>query len=406
MACVAVLELVAYAVAGLVALGAVTLPIWAIVVLRRRQDAIRRQDPPDGAPPPTAIVLPVKGDHQGLAANLDAILDQDHPDLLVRVVVDDVGDPAVPTIEAVLAKHDDLDAELVVVEEASDLGSFRIGKARAHAAGLEAVPDDREALLFCDADARPRRDWARRMTAPLADPPEAGGPGAVTAYRWYVSEDHGTWSRLRAQWNGAGHDALLDEDVRFCWGGSMAVRRDLFEARDVLDRMRDAIADDVALTEAVREAGGSIRYEPRAACLNVEDCDAYGCLEWCVRQTAIVRETMPDLWRFAAAVYALSVGLFAVGTGLALAGTVASDPVLATLGAAFLVPVLSTPARTRLRWSFFRQMLADDGDRLRDEPDDEGLAVLLPFFSLAVILASALTDRIAWRGRTYKIGRS
>lgn len=401
----AVLTLIAYAVAGLVAVGAVVLPIAGIVWLKRRQAKIRARDPPDRTPPPTAVLLPVKGDHQGLAANLEAILDQDHPDLTYTVVVDDPGDEAVPTIERVLAKRDDVDAELVSVADAGELGEFRIGKSRAHAAGLEAIGGDREALLFCDADARPRRDWARLMTAPLADHPDVGGPGAVTAYRWYVSEDHGTWSRLRAQWNGAGHDALLDEEARFCWGGSMAVRLDVFEDRGVLDRMRETVADDVALTDAVRDAGWPIRYEPRAACLNVEDCDAGTCLAWCTRQTAIVRATMPRLWRFAAAVYSLSVGLFAVGVGLVVAGSVAPDPLLATLGAAYLVPVLSNPARTRLRWSFFRGMLDEDGRRLEAEPDAEGLALLLPFFSLAVVLASAMTDEIAWRGRRYKIDR-
>lgn len=399
----ALLTLLGLVLAGLVALGAVTFPIAGIWVLRRRQDEILRADPPDRSPPPTAVVLPVRGDHQGLAANLEAILDQDHADLQVRIVVDTRDDPAVPTIETVLAKHADLDVEMVVVEEADDLGSFRIGKARAHAAGLARTDADREAVLFCDADARPRRDWARRMTAPLVDHPDVGGPGAVTAYRWYVSEEHGTWSRLRAQWNGTGHDALLDEEARFCWGGSMAVRRDVLEARDVLDRMRDTVADDVALTDAVREAGWPIRYEPRAACLNVEDCDARGCLAWCVRQTAIVRATMPRLWRFAAVVYTLSVGLFAVGTGLVVAGSAAGDPLLSTLGAAYLVPVLSNPARTRLRWSFFRDVMAEDARALDREPDSEGLALALPFVSAAVLWASAATDEIAWRGRTYRV---
>lgn len=399
----AALTLIAYAVSGLVAVGAVGLPIAGILVLRKRQAEVLDDDPPDRTPPPTAVLLPIRGDHQGLASNLAAILDQDHPDLQFRIVVDDLDDEAVPTVEQVLARRDDVDAELVSVEEADDLGGFRIGKSRAHAAGLKAIDADRETLLFCDADARPRRDWARLMTAPLVDHPDVGGPGAVTTYRWYVSEDHGTWSRLRAQWNGTGHDALLDEEARFCWGGSMAVRRDVFEDRGVLDRMRETVADDVALTEAVRDAGWSIRYEPRAACLNVEDCDAGTCLAWCTRQTAIVRATMPRLWRFAATVYTLSVGLFAVGVGLVVAGSVVPDPLLAALGAAYLVPVLSNPARTRLRWSFFRRMVAEDGPRLEAEPDDEGLALLLPFFSVAVVWASAMTDEIAWRGRTYRI---
>lgn len=397
----------------LVALGAVGLPLWSLRAGRRRQRELldRAAEPPADAPPATVIV-PVRGRHQGLDANVEAILDQDHPDLEWLFVVDDAGDPATPILREALEEAPD-EARLVVVDdEAPDVGAFPTGKSRAHAAALRHVRPASEVLLFADADARPRPDWARRMTGPLAEHPGPGDPdaprsdrptGAVTAYRWYVSEDHGFWSRLRAQWNGSGHAAMLQDDLRFCWGGSMAIRRDVFERCRVVERMRTMLSDDVALTAAVRDAGYAIRYAPRASSLCIEDCDREACVEWCVRQSALTRVGMPRLWRLSVAAFAAAVGAFAAGSALLGFAGASRDPWALLVGASLLVPVLVHPLRTRSRWRFFREAMAQDGAAVESEPDLPFLALAQPFFMLYVLLRSARIEEIEWRGRTYDL---
>lgn len=414
------------ALLALLALGAVGLSVAGTVGLLRRQRAALaaspEDPPPDDAVPPTAVVVPVRGEHQGLADNVRALLAQDHPDLEWVFVVDDRGDAAVPVLEGVLKEDRPHPARLVSVQEVEaedgDLGDFRIGKARAHAAALARIADDREVVLFADADVRPRPDWARRLTAPLAGDPGPGPPdpdvpladrpvGATTTFRWYLSERRGFWSRVRAQWNAVGHDALLSEDHRFCWGGSMAVRRDVLERCGVVERMRTYVTDDVALSDAVNEHGYRVAHDPRAAVATVEGCDREACVEWCVRQAALVKASLPRLWSLSLAIYALAVGLFVVGAGLVGVGLGLPpvDPWLAAAGAAMMVPVLSNPLRTRARWSFFREVLTAPWEReaLDREPDLPGLALGQPFFMLMVLLRSARLDAVEWRGRTYPL---
>ncbi|HVL87900.1 MAG TPA: glycosyltransferase family 2 protein [Candidatus Thermoplasmatota archaeon] len=389
------LEAIALAALLLVALGCVAFPVASVLVARRLQREALAQTFAEWKPPVT-VVLPCRGEQQGFEENLRAIAAQAYPDFELLVAVDSADDPSADAFRRVAPPR----ARLVVVDrDGADAPEFRSGKARAQATAVRRARPASRAIVFVDADVRPARDWLSRMVEPLSDP----AVGAVTAYRWYVSERHGFWSRLRAQWNGTGLDAMLLSRYRFCWGGSMALRRETYELARVEDAMREAIAEDVALTRAVERLGLLVAFAPRACSVNVEDTDRGGCLEWCVRQTALTRESMPRLWRFAAAVYGASVALFVLGVAAAAAGFARADPTLALAGAAMTIPVLSNPLRTRMRWRFFRELLPGHRPLLDAERDSAATSLFQPFLMLYVLHRSRRVRAIAWRGRTYAL---
>lgn len=389
-------ETVSYALLGLVALGAVLFPVASIVLgARWQRRALARRYPPGFAPAATVIV-PVRGHHQGLDENLGAIASQRYPDFEVLLVVDRDDDPAADVVRGLNLPHTRL---LSVERHGHGLGAFRIGKCRAQACGVRHARRESRVLAFADADARPGPDWLQEMILPLQD----ARVGAVTAYRWYVSERRGFWSRVRSQWNGTGLDAMLMDKYRFCWGGSMAIRRKTFQEGDVLEAWRTSITDDVALTRAVQTMGRVVAFAPRACSVNVEECTRAQCVEWCVRQTALTRESMPKLWRFAARIYAASAALFLAGVGLVALAVVWHRPPLELAGYALLAPMLTTPIRTRLRWRFMRGAIPSHRDAIRREGDSPLLGLLMPWFMLYVIARSARVGTIEWRGRRYEV---
>ncbi len=243
--------------------------------------------PPESSPAAT-VFLPCRGVDDGLDANLSAFFSQDHPDFEVIVVVDSEDDAAVPVIRDVLARNAN---GRLVVAGAADGESQKVHNLR------EAVPhaDQRsEVFVFADSDVRPESSWLRFLIAPLDD--EA--VGCATGYRWFVSKRLGIASELLSVWNASIASALgPNRKGNFCWGGSMAVRRKVFERLAMRDRWRGTLSDDFAMTRAMNDAGLEIGFVPQALCASIGDGGFRNLLEFTTRQMKITRVYSPHLWK-------------------------------------------------------------------------------------------------------------
>jgi cellulose synthase/poly-beta-1,6-N-acetylglucosamine synthase-like glycosyltransferase len=263
----------------------------------------------------------------------------------------------------------------------------------------EADPSS-EVFAFLDTDARPRADWLRSLVAPLGD----GLTGASTGYRWFLPARGGLASQLRSVWNASIASALGHDTRRnFCWGGSMAVRRETFGRLGMRERWRGTVSDDYALTSALQAEALPIRFVP--ACLNasVEDCTFGELLEFTTRQLKITRVYAPRLWAFVLVSNLLFVSAFFGGLALTVAR--------AALGLSFVWPLALVSAVFLLGlWkSFFRLravalVLEDEHDRLR-----AGVWAHLLLWPLTAAvflynaLAAARSRRIRWRGIVYEL---
>src|SRR5437870_1718912 len=102
---------------------------------------------------------------------------------------------------------------------------------------------------------------------------------------------------MRSVWNASIASALGPNTTsNFCWGGSMAIRRDVFDAVDMREKWLGTLSDDFAVTRAMNAAGLPIVFVPRALTASVEDCSLSKAVEFTNRQMKITRVYAMPLW--------------------------------------------------------------------------------------------------------------
>ncbi|MBP7415547.1 MAG: glycosyltransferase, partial [Pyrinomonadaceae bacterium] len=245
--------------------------------------------------PFATILVPCRGIDKGLGENLAAFLTQDYTQYEVIFVVDDKNDPAVAVINAIVTK-----AETRPVGSVPTVKLIIADKAIHSAQKVENlrdavlhVSDQSQVFVFADSDARPSMNWLRALIAPHAD----ANVGASTGYRWFISKNPTFGSELRSAWNASITSALgPNTKSNFCWGGSMAMRRDTFERLEMHEKWSGVLSDDFAVTRTVKAAGLPIIFVPQALTATVEDCTLAETVEFTTRQMKITRVYATPLW--------------------------------------------------------------------------------------------------------------
>lgn len=350
--------------------------------------------------PYVTVIAPCRGIDAGLEENLLALVKQDYPAYEVIFVVDDQNDPAVQVIEGVRTGSDGdsvtVTSKLVVAQKAQS-SSQKVENLR------EAVllADERsEAFVFVDSDARPSENWLRYLVAPL----ENENAGAATGYRWFISDNPTFSSEMRSAWN-ASIASALGPDLRsnFCWGGSMAIRRDLFERINMRERWSGTLSDDFAVTRVMKEIGMPIVFVPQALTASVEDCSFAEMLEFTTRQMKITRVYSPDLWMLSF----VGSGLFNVVMIAAFLITILSKQndfaVFASIFTIAAVSVFST-GKAWLRMKAVRLALPHHRKQLdRQFWAQNTLWLLTPALFFYNSLSALISRRLTWRGITYEL---
>ncbi|CAN5838548.1 glycosyltransferase family 2 protein [soil metagenome] len=236
-----------------------------------------------------SIIVPCRGLDQDLHENLSALFQQNFPDYEILFVIDDKADEAVKVIEEVSRKGAKT-AKLVVAGKATR-SSQKVHNLRQ---AILKVSEKSEIFVFVDSDARPSKNWLRNLVAPLQDETI----GCATGYRWFVSKKNNFASRLRSVWNASIASALGANVKRnFCWGGSTAIRRDVFERLNLREKWRGTLSDDFTLTNAMNAANLPICFVSQCLTATVEDCNGRELLEFTTRQMKITRIYAPHLWK-------------------------------------------------------------------------------------------------------------
>jgi ceramide glucosyltransferase len=240
----------------LLAAGAAGVAYLAAACLRVAAFRRRPPSPPDGFTPPVTVLKPVCGLDHGLEDNLRSFCDQDYPAYQVVFGVRDPGDPAIPVIRRVIRELGDRDVSLVVGGGAAG-GNPKAGNlAHMHPSARHGI------LVVADSDMRVGRDYLRAVVVPFADP----GVGAATCL-YAGNPAPGLASRLGALYI---NDwflpsvlvALAIQDLRFCFGATMAVRREVLESIGGFEALAPYLADDYMLGEMVSRRGHAVRLAP------------------------------------------------------------------------------------------------------------------------------------------------
>ena len=198
---------------------------------------------------PVSVLKPLCGAEPGLYENLRSFVDQDYPAVQIVLGVRDPGDGALPIARALIRDRRRRDIALVV--------NSRVAGSNLKVANLEnMLPASRhDWIVLADSDMRVTRDYLSVVTAPLARPET----GLVTCLYKGVASG-GLWSQLAAmQINFSFLPGAMVGDVikvgNGCFGATIALRRDVLDRIGGFARLRDELADDHRLGEAVRGLG-------------------------------------------------------------------------------------------------------------------------------------------------------
>jgi GT2 family glycosyltransferase len=386
-----VLELSSGVTAVVVALGVVSAAAAVRSLLgsaRCLEYARRAKHPPAVVPdaqlPEVTLIVPCCGDEDGLEANLAALLDQPYPRFQLRFAVADPDDPALPVIERVRARHTGL-STLVVAGRSRGRGQ----KIHNLLAALDA-DSLAEVVVFADSDGRPEPGWLRRLVAGLRAP----DVGVASSYRFYRPWPASFGTLLRSVWNLSVLTLLGDHDRNFAWGGSMAIRSEVFRDAGVRDAWRGALSDDYALTHAVRRAGLRVAFVPECL-VGCEGAASTGAaLSWAARQISITRVYWPALFRAAAVSSLCATGflmLAPVAGGRLALGLLAAVLSLGCLSGGLRAMALARLApqwRGDVRRCFWAYVL---------------LAPIAGLVTTYGVLRALASRRIEWRGTRYEM---
>jgi cellulose synthase/poly-beta-1,6-N-acetylglucosamine synthase-like glycosyltransferase len=353
---------------------------------------------PDYGPFATVFV-PCRGLDQGLKENITAIFAQDYPSFEIIFVTDRADDPSLAVIEDArrsFAGKSGPTMRIVISGSAAGTGQ----KVHNLAVAVAQADPQSEIFVFVDTDARPAPTWLQFLIRPLQDL----GLGATTGYRWFIPVRGGIASHLRSVWNAAIASALGEQaEKNFCWGGSTAIRRVIFDRCRILDSWRGTVSDDFALTRALHEAGLPIKFVPQCLTASFEDCTMSELVEFTTRQLKITRAYAAHLWRgvlIGSIVFAI---VFFGGTALVI--------IRGLLGRSFVTPLVLLliifclgAMKSHLRLRAVSQLIPDP--RLRSFGATVAQLLLWPLASALYLynaLAATFSRRITWRGITYEL---
>jgi len=263
---------------------AILLGIFGLLDGIRSARHIRTYRPESNWRPRVLVICPCKGIDAGFRDNAASILNQDYPHLRVVFVVEDESDAANALLK-------ELHATILI----AGIATVRGQKVHNLIHAVEHAAEDSEVFVFCDSDARYSSDWISNLIPPLEDHTVA----VSTGYRWYMAEPGSIPSLIRSIWNASVVTALGSHSRNFAWGGSMALRRDVFDRIRVRDAWDHAVSDDFAVTHAARAAEMRIVFVPTCLIPSHGTSTWLELLEFTTRQIIITRVYEPKLWRVA-----------------------------------------------------------------------------------------------------------
>jgi ceramide glucosyltransferase len=327
--------------------------------------------------PPVTLVRPLHGGELALLRNLTGFCRQDYPGTVQHLFgVRDPADPALAAVEELRRLHPE--AHITVVADPREHGPNRKVSNL-----INMLPQARhDVLVFADSDVGVAPDYLRRVVGELQGP----GVGLVTCL--YRGEpDPGFWPRLSAM---ATSCQFLPGAVagvglgmaRPCFGQTIAMRRSTLEGIGGLAPFSHHLAEDHAIGEAVRAAGGKVAIPPFAvshAC--VEDSLAR-LISHELRWSRTIRAVDPRGHLGSAVAHPFALSLLAV---------------LLSGGAAWAWILAAAALASRLTL----KVAVDRALRL----PVRGLWLLPAWdlLALPIFAATYLSARVKWRGHDYTV---
>ncbi|MBN1908427.1 MAG: glycosyltransferase [Pirellulales bacterium] len=345
------------------------------------------------------VFAPCKGLDVGLEENLRRLFHQDYENYEITFVVQSVDDPACELIGQLRAENPDVPSYLVVAGHAEASGQ-KVHNLRVATSNLDERIDY---LVFVDSDARPSLHWLRALLGSLSgkDPSRVG---AVTGYRWFVPRERNLFSLLIAGIN-CRIAMLFGSRARYpVWGGSWAIRRDLFEEIGLPQAWSGTLSDDLVASNLLHQHERPVRFDPPAMVASPLKGTSIQLFSFLRRQYVIGRFYIPGWW---------GLGLLIVlAPNMAWAATVAMLAWALAVGSPLVwIPLIAgglhyglCVATAIIRQSLVGLYFPDLEDALKPARRlDIWAGPLVGLANMLGMLASVVGNQISWRGITYRL---
>ncbi|MDR2438929.1 MAG: glycosyltransferase family 2 protein [Planctomycetaceae bacterium] len=350
--------------------------------------------------PKTMVLLALRGMDPFLKHCLEGLLTQDYPNYTIRIIVDHPDDSALRVAKEVIEAYHADNVEIIVVDEHFETCTLKCNSLY-HA--VESLDISYEVVVILDADVNPHSGWLRQLVEPLADPHFA----VATGQRWYIPDTPNSGSLVRYLWNTAAVAQLYL--YRIAWGGSLALRRELFTEGNLLDLWKKAFTDDAVVSESLKRIGSKIAFVPSLFMVNREICTLTSFHRWVKRQLLCVKLHHP-VWNVVAFQGILITLPLLACTGLLVTGFwFWEKPLIYWNLGAFAVYWGGVFGALLIMEQAVRKCLRQRGEPLKHWTMNRIIRVLLLIPITQIVYTSALIQlyflhRVEWRGVEYEIG--
>ena len=357
--------------------------------------------------PNAVLIVPCKGMDSAFDEKITSFFNQDYENYSLWFVVADTSDPACDQLSK-------LKNRLGQTSKSRDIQIMVAGHGKSCSQKIHnllyccrRIDSNIEVLAFADSDACIRSDWLSHLVYPL----RKSKNGAASGYRWFIPKKNNFATLALSAVNAKVAQLLGNTFFNLAWGGSMAIRVDVFR-RIGLDKIwQTALSDDLSLSYAVKKAGLKVAFVPACLVASYESTTWKGLFEFGRRQFLITRISAPGMWWFGLCSTLFSIlGLWG-GAALALYAAKIGEKNLLLFAA---VPVLFFTSQF-IR-AVMRQKMADKLLKYEHRASNTGrramraasvadllLFWLWSFLLLLLIISSALGRTICWRGIRYKL---
>lgn len=347
--------------------------------------------------PFVSIIAPCRGLDEDLEENLSALFRQNFPAYEIIFAVDDDKDAAVEAIKKVSREGANFaKSKIINAGKATETAQ----KAHNLREAVLHVSDRSKVFVFVDSDARPAANWLRNLIAPLADEKI----GCATGYRWFISAKFSFASEMRSVWNASIASALgANLKNNFAWGGSMALRREIFEKLEMREKWRGILSDDFVVTRTLKAADLPIYFVPQSVTATVENCTLRELLEFTTRQMKITRVYAQHLW-IQAFIGAFIFNAVMLSSVLIMIFNEADSFDFWFAFAAFLLVSAFSIGKSQLRLKAVRLVLKDYKTHLKKQVLTQNtLWILSPALYFYNCFCALISRKIVWRGISYQL---
>jgi hypothetical protein len=374
--------------------------ILLALLYRNYRYAISKYNKQHNFRPRTLVIVPCKGLRDGFDENISSFFRQQYSPYLLWFVVQDRDDAAYQRLCQ-------LKQGLAGQAKCAEVRALVAGKAVTCSQKIHnllfaysQIPPDVEVLAFADSDICVRPDWLSHLVYPLRKDEN----GAASGYRWFIPRRNNLASLALSAINAKVAQLLGPSPLNHAWGGSMAIRSELFRRLGVDKIWATAVSDDLSLSRRVKKAGLKVVFVPACLAASYEATSWRGLIEFVRRQFLITRVVVPSTWwtGLAGSLYSV-LGLYG-SAGVAVYAVTAGEPkwmLFAAVPAVFLAGHIYLAT---LRQKMIATVLAEHAGRMKYAALADLLAswvwsVLL----LVLILSSAFGRKIRWAGISYRL---